>query len=288
MVNEIQKFTIHHSPFTLNSCFTSKPEKAKIKSSFIIKKIFGEIMYKKSIYLTAVLSASMFAACSSGPTVVDSTRHKHEGQKELSTVLTSKGSTIGNSAAHGNPSHDNTNQATANHSEMNHSEMNHSEMKSAPNAAAQPYDLQFLDTMIAHHGGAVDMAKGATTKAENAELKAFADKIVADQNREITEMKKWREQWFAGKASALNMEMAGMHDSMKEMDSAKMSAATGNAYSLEFVNQMIPHHEGAIVMAREALSKSERAEVKTLANQIIKAQEAEIKQMQDWKAKWAK
>ena len=37
-------------------------------------------MYKKSFYLTAVLSASMFAACSSGPTVIDSTRYKHEGE----------------------------------------------------------------------------------------------------------------------------------------------------------------------------------------------------------------
>src|SRR5690349_4010612 len=37
--------------------------------------------------------------------------------------------------------------------------MDHSQMKSDPNAASQPHDLQFIDTMAAHHKGAVSMAK---------------------------------------------------------------------------------------------------------------------------------
>ena len=41
-------------------------------------------------------------------------------------------------------------------------------------------------------------------------------------------------------------------------------------------------------MAKEALTKAEHPEIKTLSNQIIKAQEAEIKMMADWKAKWSK
>jgi uncharacterized protein (DUF305 family) len=169
-----------------------------------------------------------------------------------------------------------------NHSGMNHNSMNHSAMKSAPNAAAQPYDLQFLDTMIHHHEGAVEMAKPVSAKSANAELKVFAAKIIADQEKEIAQMKQWREQWFAGKPSALNMEMAGMTDSMKGMDMTKMNAASGAAFDLEFVNQMTPHHQGAIVMAREALTKAERPEIKTLANQIIQAQEAEMRQMAKW------
>ncbi|HKX83547.1 MAG TPA: hypothetical protein VJL58_04940, partial [Pyrinomonadaceae bacterium] len=36
------------------------------------------------------------------------------------------------------------------HSKMDHSKMGHS-MTSSPNAATAPYDLQFIDTMIAHH-----------------------------------------------------------------------------------------------------------------------------------------
>ena len=185
---------------------------------------------------------------------------------------------------------------------MNHNSMNHngmmmngnsnmsgmSDMKSSPNAASQPYDLQFLDTMTHHHQMAVDMAKTAIGKTQNQELKAFAQKIIADQNKEIAQMKDWREKWYAGKPPAMNMEMDGMEDSMKGMDMKKLESLSGKDFDLEFINQMTPHHDGAVEMAKEALTKAEHAEIKTLSNQIIKAQEAEIKQMADWKAKWAK
>ena len=181
---------------------------------------------------------------------------------------------------------------------MNHNDMpmnsnmsGMSDMKSSPNAAAQAYDLQFLDTMSHHHQGAVDMAKVAVEKAQHPELKAFAQKIIADQNKEIAQMKDWREKWFKDKPMAMNMEMPGMNDSMKMMTGdgmKKMEAATGNDFDLMFLDMMTPHHAGAITMSKEALTKAEHPEIKTLANQIIKAQEAEIKMMADWKAKWSK
>jgi uncharacterized protein (DUF305 family) len=175
-----------------------------------------------------------------------------------------------------------------NHGEMDHSTMNHSDMQSSPNADDAPYVLQFLDTMIAHHQGAVDMAKPAETKADHSELKTLAKNIIADQEKEIAQMKKWREEWFAGKPPAINMEMAGMSDSMKGMDMKKLGSSSGNDFDLEFVKQMIPHHEGATVMAKEALQKSQKEEIKTLASAIIKAQEAEIKQMKSWQTAWGK
>jgi uncharacterized protein (DUF305 family) len=166
-----------------------------------------------------------------------------------------------------------------------------SDMKSSPNAASAPYDLQFLDTMTHHHQGAVDMAKMAVEKAQHPELKAFAQKIIADQNKEIGQMKDWREKWFAGKPMAMNMEMPGMMDSMKMMsgDGMKnMEAMSGNDFDVYFLDMMTPHHAGAVTMAKEALTRAEHPEIKTLANQIIKAQDGEIKMMADWKAKWKK
>ena len=171
---------------------------------------------------------------------------------------------------------------------MNHDQMDHSMMKSSPNAADAPYDLQFLDTMIAHHEGAVVMAKGIEGKAQHAELNTLAKNIIADQEKEIAQMKKWREEWFKDKPPAINMEMAGMNDSMKGMDMKKLGSSTGNDLDLEFIKQMIPHHQGAVVMATEALQKSQKNDIKTLANGIIKAQNAEIKQMQDWQTAWKK
>jgi len=158
--------------------------------------------------------------------------------------------------------------------------------ESSPDAANAPYDLQFLDTMIEHHQDAVNMAKPIVAKTDNAELKAFAAKIIADQNKQITQMKDWRKKWFAGKPAAMNAEMPGMMDSMRGMNMKKMEAPGGKLLDLRFLGMMTQQHQGAITMSKEALDKAEHAEIKTLANQIIKAQEAEIKQMRDWKTAW--
>jgi len=159
-------------------------------------------------------------------------------------------------------------------------------MKSSPNAASAPYDLQFLDTMTGHHQGAIDMARPAEQKAQHAELKTFAAKIVSDQQKEIAQMKAWRSQWYAGKPEAMNMEMPGMMDSMKGMDMKGMNAASGNEFDLMFLDMMTPHHTGAVAMAKEALTRAEHTEIKNLARQIIDAQEKEIAQMNKWKAAW--
>ncbi|MDP2788450.1 MAG: DUF305 domain-containing protein [bacterium] len=53
-----------------------------------------------------------------------------------------------------------------------------------------------------------------------------------------------------------------------------------------FIKQMIPHHEGAIAMAKLALEKSNRLEIKTLANAIIKGQTKEIEDMTSWYKNW--
>ncbi len=164
--------------------------------------------------------------------------------------------------------------------------MNHGAMQSSPNAASAPYDLQFIDTMIAHHQGAVDMARPTETKAQHAELKEMARNIIRDQEREINQMKQWREQWYAGKPQAMNMEMPGMTDSMKGMDMNNLNTASGNAFDMMFLDMMTPHHQGAITMAREALTRAEHPEIKRLAQQIISAQEREIAQMKQWKAAW--
>jgi uncharacterized protein (DUF305 family) len=234
----------------------------------------------KTIILTVLLSASAiaFAGCQ---TATNTANTNANARANTAVVQNSNANSMmnmnGNSMMNGN----------SNMSGMS----GMSDMKSSPNAASQPYDLQFLDTMSAHHQSAIDMAKMVGGKTDNAELKAFAAKIIADQNKEIAQMKEWREKWYAGKPMAMNMEMPGMNDSMKMMmgdGMKKMEAATGKDFDIHFLDMMTPHHQGATVMAKEALTKAEHPEIKTLANQIIKAQEAEIKQMNDWKAKWSK
>ena len=200
----------------------------------------------------------------------------------------------GNSAANHGGMH-NGSSNSMNHNSMpmnsNMSGMDHGSMQSSPNAASQPYDLQFIDTMTNHHQGAIEMAEMALKKSNNAELRAFAQKIIDDQKKEIAQMKDWREKWYAGKPEAVNMQMPGMMDSMKMMagdEMKKMEAASGKDFDVHFLDMMTPHHAGAVTMAKEALARAEHPEIRTLANQVIKEQEAEIKEMADWKSKWSK
>lgn len=152
-------------------------------------------------------------------------------------------------------------------------------MSSSPGAASAPFELQFLDTMIAHHKGAVEMAMLAETRAQRSELKELAASIVFDQEREIGKMAEWRNGWYDGKDEAVNMQFPGMSQGMGGMDLQKLESLKGAEFDVEFIRQMIPHHEGAIVMAKAVKASASRAELKELAEDIISAQQSEITQM---------
>jgi uncharacterized protein (DUF305 family) len=150
-------------------------------------------------------------------------------------------------------------------------------------AQTEEFDLRLIDMMIAHHQEAVDMVKEVAQRGTHAELKDLAQKMGRDQADEIRVMRSWRDAWYKGAAETPHGGMPGMHGHAP----AQTPAPTGN-FDVDWMDRMIPHHQDAITMAREALQKSRRPEIKRLAEQIIQTQQAEIDQMRQWKAKWSK
>jgi len=154
-------------------------------------------------------------------------------------------------------------------------------------------DLRFIDAMVLHHEGAVLMAEEALEKTNRSEIRVLAEAIIEAQAVEIAQMRAWRTAWYPDAGAEpvmfhaeMNHEMAMSEDMRSAMMMAGDLGAADDTFDLRFLNAMIPHHEGALVMAQEILEKSDRPEVRELAEAILETQEVEINQMQEWKQSW--
>ena len=177
---------------------------------------------------------------------------------------------------------------------VDHSGKHHSTIESSPGAADAAVELQYIDTMIAHHEGAIDMAQLVHTRAAHPELKSMAADIIKDLQKEIETMRAMRSQYFRNAPPAVNAEFPGMRKGMEKMDLDKLDLLKENAFDLEFIDQMVPHHESALEMSKHMLSKlpgepSEQNDaLRALAQSVIDAQSAEISKMKEWHAEWSK
>jgi uncharacterized protein (DUF305 family) len=157
--------------------------------------------------------------------------------------------------------------------DMDHGDMDHGVIS----AEGQPYDAVFIDGMIVHHEGAIIMANQALEEAERPEIRQLAEAILDAQEGEINQMLEWRTMWYPELAQTSGM----------DMDMGPMDVAPGDTpFEQRFMEAMIPHHEGAIAMAQDALQNAEQQEIRDLAEEIIAAQEAEIAQMRQWLQEW--
>lgn len=153
-------------------------------------------------------------------------------------------------------------------------------------------DRHFIEQMIPHHDGAVSMANLALQKATHPEVKTLAEAILKAQTEENKQMRSWYQSWFGknvpeGGVAIMGgmMSQGGMHMGGKQDLNTLENA---NDFDKEFIEQMIPHHQMAIMMAQMLKAGTTRPEMKQLAENIITSQSKEIQAMQGWYAIWYK
>ena len=147
------------------------------------------------------------------------------------------------------------------------------------------FEVMFLKHMIHHHQMAVEMGELAGKNTKRAELNKMGEHIISAQKAEIEQMTGWLKSWHGESVGSMS-QMPGMEKMMKEMEALKK--AKDADFDKMFLDMMSEHHEGAVMMSKLVGNRTDRAELKQLANKIIKDQNKEIEQMKGWKKTWFK
>lgn len=130
------------------------------------------------------------------------------------------------------------------------------------------FDVAWTGAMIVHHDMAIQMAKSELNAGRDARVRAAARGVISAQRREIDLMNAWRRTWGAGVIPGGAASMVG--------------PKRGESWDHWFLTGMIPHHEGAVAMARLVPARTQTAEVRKLAAQIVADQTREIGEYRAW------
>ena len=164
--------------------------------------------------------------------------------------------------------------------------MDHSAHSHDVGPAGSTYDLRWLDAMVQHHTGALRMSEFVFDIGVPG-VGALAKEIWRDQAQEIKAMGQWRKAWFPeAPVYPVVLSPGGNPNAMADlmpMSPAQIQAMRmmGSTPTREtrvhwFLEGMLQHHGGALVMAHDALNKSTNPTIRRLAQSIIVAQRREI------------
>ncbi len=146
----------------------------------------------------------------------------------------------------------------------------------------------FARDMMVHHAQAVGIAEIVRDKTNSEEIRLMAADIALTQQAQIGMMQGWLAVWGVSVASTepsmawMGHPTEGLMPGMataEEID--RLYDAPPEAADKLFLQLMIPHHEAAIPMAEAVLQRTDRPEVRQLAEAIANSQRAEIQTMQE-------
>jgi uncharacterized protein (DUF305 family) len=148
-------------------------------------------------------------------------------------------------------------------------------------------DIGFARDMITHHAQAVDMATMLRDRTDDPEIRQLALDIMLTQQAQIGQMQGWLAAWNHPAASTdpamawMDMPVVGPMPGMAVPEELnRLRSMEGLDAEALFLQLMIPHHLGGVMMAEAALDRAEQPIVQALAQSIVDAQTSEIALMQ--------
>lgn len=146
-------------------------------------------------------------------------------------------------------------------------------------------DVAFMQGMIGHHAQAVEMTELLETRTSSDAMRSLAERIAVSQRDEIQMMREWLVDRGAEPPSehAHHAHDATPMPGMLTADEMqRLAAATGPAFDTLFLEYMIRHHEGALIMVRELFATpgaGQDAEIYAFASDVDADQRMEIIRM---------
>ena len=137
----------------------------------------------------------------------------------------------------------------------------------------------FIEQMIPHHVGAIEMAVYEIQHGKRFSMIQLAKSILAEQSGEVQQMKLYIKQLPSGKTEPRKGFKEDMDSTMEVMMKNMPDNTKLTDVDFAFASVMIPHHQAAIDMAKVVLKFSKDLQTIAFAKQIISTQEVEIEQM---------
>ena len=148
-----------------------------------------------------------------------------------------------------------------------------------------PADVRFMQGMIGHHAQALEMTALVASRSASEDLRKLAMRIEVSQADEIAMMQQWLKQRgqrlpdpHAHHAPGATL-MPGM---LTAEEMARLSEAKGTAFDRLFLELMIKHHDGALVMVKELFSApgaGQEPDMFSFASDVEADQRMEIERM---------
>ncbi|ROR74373.1 DUF305 domain-containing protein [Bogoriella caseilytica] len=151
-------------------------------------------------------------------------------------------------------------------------------------------DIEYAANMILHHEQAVEMSEILLAKDDvEPEVASLAEAIQDAQGPEIAQMEAWLEDWGYGPDEDGSLHhgehddhsAAGHQGMLGDEEIEQLTEASGPEASRLFLQQMIIHHQGAVLMAEEHLENGQHPEALALSEDVVSDQSAEIEEMQE-------